>query len=592
MQKGKTQKEKTLMAGVFTRLFTVMLIGMMCSILCNVIDSAITGQFLGRDAVAAVGLTGPIISLIGLVNALFVAGTGQLCTESMGKADIGRVNQIFSTTVVSVMGFGCLMTAFFAGISPMFLPLIAKGADPQVMKMAEDYLRGYSFIIIPMSLSSLLNSLFALDNDQKRSMGFALIILVGDVALDLLNVFVFHGGLLGMALASVISAVIGLFYLLLHFRKEGHLLRFSLNNLNFGVIPRVLVYGLAGAVPMLMGSFKTGSFNYVLLKAGGTDAIAAYSAAGGAFILLLSLTTTIQSTTATLTGLAFGEENTDSISEVLRISLVFSYRIYLVIGAILFALAGPVSSIFLRTDVVSLRQLAISFVRFMVFQNLFVIATYALSGSFAGTGHIRLNYLVSIFRDGLFPCLLVLILGFTFGLQGAQASLPVAGLLTLLSIICIPAVINRRFPRSIRDLLILPKDFGPKPGECFEATAKDMKQVVDMSEKARQFCLKRGEDEKMANHVALFIEEMAKNTVQYGFEKVRNGRIELRLILRDQKKMIRIKDNGRPFDPLRWLEENNPKDPEKNMGIRMLVALAKKVHYIPGMELNNIIVEL
>ena len=592
MQKGKTQKEKTLMAGVFTRLFTVMLIGMMCSILCNVIDSAITGQFLGRDAVAAVGLTGPIISLIGLVNALFVAGTGQLCTESMGKADIGRVNQIFSTTVVSVMGFGCLMTAFFAGISPMFLPLIAKGADPQVMKMAEDYLRGYSFIIIPMSLSSLLNSLFALDNDQKRSMGFALIILVGDVALDLLNVFVFHGGLLGMALASVISAVIGLFYLLLHFRKEGHLLRFSLNNLNFGVIPRVLVYGLAGAVPMLMGSFKTGSFNYVLLKAGGTDAIAAYSAAGGAFILLLSLTTTIQSTTATLTGLAFGEENTDSISEVLRISLVFSYRIYLVIGAILFALAGPVSSIFLRTDVVSLRQLAISFVRFMVFQNLFVIATYALSGSFAGTGHIRLNYLVSIFRDGLFPCLLVLILGLTFGLQGAQASLPVAGLLTLLSIICIPAVINRRFSRSIRDLLILPKDFGPKPGECFEATAKDMEQVVDMSEKARQFCLKRGEDEKMANHVALFIEEMAKNTVQYGFEKVRNGRIELRLILRDQKKMIRIKDNGRPFDPLRWLEENNPKDPSQNMGIRMIVALAKKVHYIPGMELNNIIVEL
>ena len=592
MQKGKTQKEKTLMAGVFTRLFTVMLIGMMCSILCNVIDSAITGQFLGRDAVAAVGLTGPIISLIGLVNALFVAGTGQLCTESMGKADIGRVNQIFSTTVVSVMGFGCLMTAFFAGISPMFLPLIAKGADPQVMKMAEDYLRGYSFIIIPMSLSSLLNSLFALDNDQKRSMGFALIILVGDVALDLLNVFVFHGGLLGMALASVISAVIGLFYLLLHFRKEGHLLRFSLNNLNFGVIPRVLVYGLAGAVPMLMGSFKTGSFNYVLLKAGGTDAIAAYSAAGGAFILLLSLTTTIQSTTATLTGLAFGEENTDSISEVLRISLVFSYRIYLVIGAILFALAGPVSSIFLRTDVVSLRQLAISFVRFMVFQNLFVIATYALSGSFAGTGHIRLNYLVSIFRDGLFPCLLVLILGLTFGLQGAQASLPASGLLTLFGCICIPAVINRRFPRSVRDLLILPKDFGPKPGECFEASAKDMDQVVEMSEKARQFCLKRGEDQKMANHVALFIEEMAKNTVQYGFEKVRNGRIELRLILRDQKKMIRIKDNGRPFDPLRWLEENNPKDPEKNMGIRMLVALAKKVYYIPGMELNNIIVEL
>lgn len=580
------------MNGVFSRLFTVMLVGMMCSFLCNVIDSAITGQFLGRNAVAAVALTAPIVSLIGLVNALFVAGTGQLCTESMGKADVGRVNQIFSTMVVCVTGFGFLMTVLFEGFSPMFLPFIAKGADPQVMKMAEDYLRGYSLIIIPMSLSSLFNSLFALDNDQKRSLGFAVILLIGDVVLDLLNVFVFHGGLLGMALASVVSSMIGLLYLLLHFRQEGHILRFSTTRLNFRDVPRVLVYGLAGAIPMLMGSFRTGSFNYVLLKTGGTDAIAAFSAAGGAFILLTSLTMTIQSVTASLSGLAFGEEDADSLSQILHISLVFSYRVYLAIGAILFVLAGPVSSVFLRTDVVALRRLAATFIRFMVIQNLFVIATYSFSGSFAGTGRIKLNYLVSIFRDGLFPCLLVLILGLGFGVPGAEASLPVAGLLTLMSCIGIPAVINRRFPRSVRDLLILPKDFGPKPGQCFEASAKDLEQVVDMSEKARQFCLERGEDEKMANHVALFIEEMAKNTVQYGFEKVRNGRIELKLILKDQKKMIRLKDNGRPFDPLRWLEENNPENPEENMGIRMIVGLSKKVQYIPGMELNNIIVDL
>ena len=584
--------EKTLMSGVFTRLFTVMLIGMMCGMLCSVIDSAITGQFLGRDAIAAGGLAGPIVSLIGLVNALFVAGTGQLCTESMGKADIGKVNQIFSTMVVCVIGFGILMTVFFEGFSPMLLSFLARGADPQVMKMAADYLRGYSLIIVPMSLSSLFNSLFALDNDQKRSMGYAIILLIGDVTLDLLNVFVLHGGLFGMALASVVSAILGLCFLLLHFRKEGHLLRFSISRLDFRDVPRVLVYGFAGAVPMLMGSFKSWSFNYVFLREGGTDAIAAFSAAGGAFILLVALTMTIQSTTASLSGLAFGEEDADYLSQILRISLVFSYRVYLVLGAIIFVLAGPVSYIFLRTDDAALRHLAITFIRFIVIQNLFVIATYSLSGSFAGTGHIRLNYVVSIFRDGLFPCLSVLILGLSFGIKGVQASLPVAGFLALLSCICIPAVINRRFPGSVRDLLILSKDFGPKPGECFEASAKDLEQVVDMSEKARQFCLERGEDEKMANHVALFIEEMAKNTVQYGFEKVKNGRIEVRLILRDQKKMIRIKDNGRPFDPLKWLEENNPDNPEKNIGIRMIVGLSKTVQYVPGMQLNNMILEL
>ena len=586
------KKEKTLMEGVFSRLFTVMLVGMVCGILCNVIDSAVTGQFLGRDAVAASGLTGPFVSLIGLVIALFVAGTGQLCTENMGKADIGKVNQIFSTMVVCVTVFGLLMTVLFTAFSPMFLPFMAKGANPQVMEMADGYLRGYSLIIIPMSLSSLLNSLFALDNDQKRSLGYAVIILVADVVLDLLNVFVFHGGLPGMALASVVSAIIGLLYLLLHFCQEGHLLRFSMNNLNFRDVPQVLVYGFAGAIPMLMGSFRAASFNYVLLKAGGTDAIAAFSAAGCAFILLVSLTMTIQSVTASLSGLAFGEEDADSIGQILHISIVFTYRVFLMIGLLLLIFAAPVSSIFIRTEDIALRHQTAAFIRYMVIQNLFGIASYCFSGSFTGTGHVRLNYLVSIFRDGLFPCLLVLILGLGFGIPGAEASIPATGILTLLSCICIPAVINRVFPRSVRDLLILSEDFGTKPGECFEASAKDMEQVVDMSEKARQFIMERGEDVKMANYVALFIEEMAKNTVQYGFEKVKNGRIELKLILKEQKKMIRLKDNGRPFDPIRWLEENNPEEPGKNIGIRMIIGLSKKVQYIPGMELNNIIVEL
>ena len=234
------KNKRTLMEGVFVRLFSVMLVGTMCGILCNVIDAAVTGQFLGSDAVAAVGLTGPVVALIGLVTSLFVAGTGQLCTQSMGKADIGKVNQIFSTMTVCVTAFGLFATVLFLIFSPQLLSFLAGGADPKVLGMAADYLRGYSLIILPMALSSLLNSLLALDNDQKRSMGYALIMLVSDTIMDLLNVFVFHGGMLGMALASSLSAFFGLICLLFHFRQAGHLLRFTPKKLNFRHVPEVL----------------------------------------------------------------------------------------------------------------------------------------------------------------------------------------------------------------------------------------------------------------------------------------------------------------------------------------------------------------
>ncbi len=56
--------------------------------------------------------------------------------------------------------------------------------------------------------------------------------------------------------------------------------------------------------------------------------------------------------------------------------------------------------------------------------------------------------------------------------------------------------------------------------------------------------------------------------------------------------MIRIRDNGRPFDPVEWYEKNHPEDPASGLGIRIIMKLAKDVKYIPAMGLNNLMITM
>ena len=62
---------------------------------------------------------------------------------------------------------------------------------------------------------------------------------------------------------------------------------------------------------MLMNSVRSACFNFVLLKAGGVDAVAAFSVAGIAFMLIVSIISSVQSTTTTVCSLCYGEEDGD-----------------------------------------------------------------------------------------------------------------------------------------------------------------------------------------------------------------------------------------------------------------------------------------
>lgn len=581
-----------LIKDIFKRNFIIIVISLLTAMICVVVDSVLTGQFLGQAAVASVGLITPATSILMALTNLFASGVGQLCTRSMGKADLKQVNRIFSTLMTCSFCLCAVTSVLLFAFAPSIARILGPTAAPEVLSAAGAYLRGYAFNLVPAALAFNLIPLMALDNDQKRCMVYAFVVSFADIALDLANVLFFHGGMLGMALATSASSMLGLLVMLLHFRKDGHLLHYSAKHPDFGCLKEAVLIGMGQTISQISQTVRAFFVNNLLLMISGSAALAAYSVAGSAFVLVFSVITALMSATSTVTSLSYGEEDRNALKRTLRASLRSGFKVGLVFTVLFLVFALPVSHAFLRSGNTDTVAQAARFVRCYAVQLLFTLGSYTLCGSFVGTQHVRLSYLLCVLRDAVFPVVCMASGGFLLGIRGVELGLVFSGVLTLAACFLIPWITNQRFPASAEGFLILPAQFQASPEELFEASMHTTEDVSETSERIRQFCLTRGESEKTAMFVSLFVEEMAGNAVQHGFQGRGGHVVELRLILREGKRLIRLRDNGIPFDPVKWLEANVPEGPEESLGIRMIVGLAKNVDYIPSMGMNQVIVRL
>ena len=195
-------------------------------------------------------------------------------------------------------------------------------------------------------------------------------------------------------------------------------------------------------------------------------------------------------------------------------------------------------------------------------------------------------------REAVFPIASVLILGSLFGLRGMGIGFVTAGALTFLFCILMPAFLNKRLSFRSSDLSLLRENFGAKPEDTFEVSVEDMQGVVDASEAMMQFCTERGRDIRSSLFVALFVEEILGNIMHYGFPGHQQRNADLRVVAEKDQMTIRIRDDGKPFDPVEWYQKNHPETPESGVGIRIVMSLAKDVTYVPAMGLNNLRITL
>lgn len=140
--------------------------------------------------------------------------------------------------------------------------------------------------------------------------------------------------------------------------------------------------------------------------------------------------------------------------------------------------------------------------------------------------------------------------------------------------------------------MLLPKGFGIPKEDCIERSIGTFEEVIELSEQVIPFCMERGIDKKEANHLALCIEEMAGNVIEHGFADGKPHHLDVRVLVKDGAVVLRLRDDCVKFD-LKEKAESwhfDPEHPEKNIGIRMVMRVAKDVAYTNAMNTNNLII--
>lgn len=559
----------------------------------GLIDGLIVGRFFSADDLAAAGISHPIFSIAGIFGGMFAMGTRTLCTRALGRGDVKDFNRLFSAvmylgTIVST----ALMVILLIGAEPLAIFLGASGKGEGLVAPAAIYLRGVVTGLPALIMTGVLTSGIQMDSGRKRVMAGSMLCSALNVFFDLVAVY-FKMGMFGVGLATSVAQYLEVAYLFLHFRTSDRMLRFVPLSTSVREMLHLLSCGTEKAVRRVASVLRPVLVNKLIIFYGGAMAMTAMSVENSLCNFTQFFAVGLADATSMLIGVLYGEMNDEGISEskkcIYRNCVIFCGSVC----ALFLIFARPIAAFYIKEANEQLLDMAS-----------FAIRMVALQAPINGIVRSRITYLQAIGRTRNMQALtfvssLVYVvgcafaLGALFGAYGIFASYFVSDLLTLITVWIFYCIKTRKLAPTMEDFMNLPEGFHRGPGDVIFLDIRDMDDVSLVSEQIQLFCRGHRIDSKVGNRAALCFEELATNTIEYGFPKCKKDPgIDLRVVYDPKELIIRMQDKCPVFDVERQIAmaiDDGSLDPEERLGLKVLGAIASDISYVHSLETNNVI---
>ncbi len=557
-----------------------------------IIDGIITGRFLGSTSLAAHGIGSPYFSIASIISGILMVGSTAMCTRSIGKGVIAETDRIFSLTMILGVGLSVLLAVsgtVFAG--PVARMLGARGASADLYDAVRDYLRGIFPGAPGFILFVVLTPLLQLDGDSMRPKIGSIVMAIVDISGDLLNVFVFHGGMFGMGLASALSHYAALIVVLSHFIGKRSMFSFSFADIHIQTAPALMRDGLPRAMCMLCRGLLPVLLNPLVLSLSGSDGVAALSAMFSSSFVVGSLGWGIGGAMLIMGGMMAGESDVHGLSDVVKSALADILTGVVFVSIVVLFAAPAVAGLYIP-EACSARTMAVTAIRCYAAGLPFLAFNVSAANYYQSTGRIRYAHIVNICIEFVCTALLSVVLAPVMGVTAVWIAFP-AGAVLLTAVLVVTAVLGKDSQRSgFAAYLPLPPGFSVPENDILTRSVRTMDEVVSLSVDVGRFCTGHGISSREANRLALCVEELAGNVIRHGFSDNRPHHLEVRVIVKNAKSVLRLRDDCRKFDLRKMAEEwaPDPEHPEHNIGTRLVMATAKDIAYTNTMNTNNLLI--
>ena len=322
-----------------------MAIGLLFQQLYNTVDTLVVGQFVGQQAQAAVGSTGPIINTVVGFCAGLATGASVVISQRYGAHDDEGLSKAVHTTVALTFLVSLIATLLGQLIITPMLRFMQTPED--VMPESGCYLSIYFGGVSGILFYNLGSGILRAVGDSRRPLVFLVLSALLNTALDLLFVLAFGMGVDGVAYATVLSQVLSALLIMITLTKEksNYGIRWRKLRIDRKSLSMILRLGLPSSIQAAITAFSN-VFVQSYINYFGSACMAGYGIYGKIDAFALIPVQSISMSSTTFVGQNWGAKQPTRAREGVRKATLMSLVSTAVLGVLVYVLARPLLRFF------------------------------------------------------------------------------------------------------------------------------------------------------------------------------------------------------------------------------------------------------
>lgn len=327
------------------RFFFPILIGTLFQQLYNTVDALVIGQFVGKDALAAVGTTGTLVNLLVNFFVGIASGATVIISQYFGAGDAKNVSKAVHTSIAFAIVSGLLVTV--VGLVTAAPSLRILQVPQEIFGEALLYLQIYYFGMLASMIYNIGTGILRAIGDSRSPLYILIVSCLLNIVLDLLLVVVIPWGVAGAAIATVLSQVLSAVLIMVRLMRarEAYRVRLRLIRFHKSILGALLKIGMPTGLQSVMYSLSNLMVQSTV-NAFGTDTIAAWTIFGKIDAVIWMVVGSFGIAVTTFSGQNYGARKYDRIKKGTRICLLICVFSVICVSLLLFAFAGPLFSFF------------------------------------------------------------------------------------------------------------------------------------------------------------------------------------------------------------------------------------------------------